>query len=50
MIQWCKDCKYNFTTDNYQDERCGECIDESEAGEIPVRYEQAGDLDATKEE
>lgn len=50
MIQWCEDCKYNFTTDNYQDERCGKCIDESEVGEMPVMYEQAGDLDATKEE
>jgi len=40
MIQWCEDCKHNYNHyDDWHNDYCDKCIEESKPGEIPTKYE-----------
>ena len=44
MIQWCEDCKHNYNhNDDWPNDLCEKCIEESEPCEIPTKYEAEGE-------
>lgn len=40
MIQWCQDCKHDYGFDDWQAEYCDACLENSDAGQKPIGYEQ----------